>query len=427
MKFLCLALLVVAFATYAQARGTNYAVLVAGSNGYYNYRHQADICHSFQVLTQKGNIPPENIIVFMYDDIANNAQNPTKGVIINHPSGGDVYKGVNKDYTGAAVTPANFLAVLSQNKSAINGGSGRVLETGPEDNLFIYFSDHGAPGLIAFPSEYLYATDLINTLKLMNEKKFYKEMVIYIEACESGSMFANILPSDISIYATTASTPDQSSYACYWDASRQAYLGDEYSVRWMEDSDVHDAASPWTLLDQFKIVANETLQSQPQQYGNLQMNTEDIDHYQALNKFTKTAPKTKAVRSFTPCGTPTDSRDVKLHTLINMRNQATNGLLQQKLDAMVTDELASRARWDFVFDHAVFSMTGAIQKKKLLTARTPVKNFTCLKESMFHVENACGKLDDYSLKWVYVLVNLCEGGYAPQEIKAGFRTACQTL
>jgi len=55
----------------AHAGGTNYAVLVAGSNGYYNYRHQSDVCHAFHVLTDpnKGNIPAENVIVLMYDDI----------------------------------------------------------------------------------------------------------------------------------------------------------------------------------------------------------------------------------------------------------------------------------------------------------------------------------------------------------------------
>ena len=38
----------------------------------------------------------ENIIVFMYDDIANNTMNPRPGVIINSPNGSDVYAGVPK-------------------------------------------------------------------------------------------------------------------------------------------------------------------------------------------------------------------------------------------------------------------------------------------------------------------------------------------
>ena len=72
--------------------GTIWAVLVAGSNGWYNYRHQADICHAYQVLHEHG-VPNDNIIVMMFDDIAHNEENPTKGVIINRPNGTDVYKG----------------------------------------------------------------------------------------------------------------------------------------------------------------------------------------------------------------------------------------------------------------------------------------------------------------------------------------------
>lgn len=56
---------------------------------------QADICHAYQVM-KKGGLDDENIIVFMYDDIAFNPENPRRGVIINSPNGHDVYKGVPK-------------------------------------------------------------------------------------------------------------------------------------------------------------------------------------------------------------------------------------------------------------------------------------------------------------------------------------------
>lgn len=56
---------------------------------------QADICHAYQLL-RKGGLKDENIIVFMYDDIAFDEENPRPGVIINSPHGDDVYKGVPK-------------------------------------------------------------------------------------------------------------------------------------------------------------------------------------------------------------------------------------------------------------------------------------------------------------------------------------------
>jgi legumain len=62
-------------------------------------------------------------------------------------------------------------------------------------------------------------------------------MVLYIEACESGSMFKNLLPNNLNVYATTAANAEESSYATYYDDELDTYLGDLYSVSWMEDSD----------------------------------------------------------------------------------------------------------------------------------------------------------------------------------------------
>lgn len=62
----------------------------------HTYIHvQADVCHAYQIL-KKGGLKEENIVVFMYDDIAMHEMNPRKGTIINHPQGHDVYAGVPK-------------------------------------------------------------------------------------------------------------------------------------------------------------------------------------------------------------------------------------------------------------------------------------------------------------------------------------------
>ena len=74
-------------------RSRTWALLVAGSRGWDNYRHQADVCHAYQVLHNHG-VPKENIIVMMYDDIANNSKNPKPGEIYNYPGGPNVYKGI---------------------------------------------------------------------------------------------------------------------------------------------------------------------------------------------------------------------------------------------------------------------------------------------------------------------------------------------
>jgi len=60
------------------------------------------------------------------------------------------------------------------------------------------------------------------------------------------------------VYATTASNPDESSYACYFDDERQTYLGDVYSVNWMEDSD----AVRWVSIAQLICSKMNTFSSE---------------------------------------------------------------------------------------------------------------------------------------------------------------------
>lgn len=159
---------------------TQWAVLVAGSNTYGNYRHQADVFHAYQALVQKG-FDKDHIITFAYDDIANSPSNPFKGKVFNKPTyaaaGVDVYAGVNIDYKGADVTPKNFLAVLEGNSTTTKGK--KVLDLTPDDKVFIFFSDHGSVGLICFPSEYLYADQLLQSFAKITGK--FDKLVFYLE------------------------------------------------------------------------------------------------------------------------------------------------------------------------------------------------------------------------------------------------------
>jgi len=174
MKVFALALICM---TFGVALSANYAVIVAGSNGFYNYRHQADVCHAYHIMINHG-IPADNIILMSYNDVAKSSQNPFPNTLYNRPSGTqegvDYNKGCIIDYQGSSVTPANFLAILEGDKSKVKGGNGRVLESGENDQVFLNFADHGGSGLIAFPSHYLYAKDLISTFAKMTEMKKYK-------------------------------------------------------------------------------------------------------------------------------------------------------------------------------------------------------------------------------------------------------------
>ncbi len=259
--------------------GEHWAVLVAGSNTWMNYRHQADVCDAYQILREHG-IPEQRIITMMYDDIAYNEENPFPGQIFNWNGGPDVYSGVIKDYTGENVTVDNFLAILTGNKTATGGR--KVLESGPNDNIFIYMSDHGGPGVFCFPNMTCrLSVDILHkTLRWMYENKRYKELVIYMESCESGSMFNGYLPNNMSILAVTASAPFQSSYAGCENETISNYLCDVFSINWLFDSRIANMSSE-TVLEQYRRVREETNTSRVCEYGDMKVSRELLKAFQA--------------------------------------------------------------------------------------------------------------------------------------------------
>ncbi|KAL6105211.1 lgmn [Pungitius sinensis] len=419
--------LVNAFPSQDPDRGTNWVVIVAGSNGWYNYRHQADACHAYQIVHKNG-IPEEQIVVMMFDDLASNENNPTPGKLINRPNGTDVYEGVPKDYTGEHVTPENFLAVLKGDSSRVKGGSGKVLKSGPNDHVFVYFTDHGAPGILAFPNDDLNVQDLQSTITYMHKNKKYKRMVFYIEACESGSMMID-LPADINVYATTAANAHESSYACYYDEKRDTYLGDWYSVNWMEDSDLEDLSKE-TLAKQFKIVKSHTNTSHVQQFGNKTMAHMKVIAFQGSPKAgSHTAPPT----TLQPVGDLdlTPSPDVPL-AILKRKLMATNDIqLARGLLMEINSHLKVRELLADAMRQVVEKVTGnKLQAESVLNGRADLSQHQCYQAAVHHYKHNCFNWHraeyEYALRHLYALVNLCERGYSAESIQRGMDSVCRS-
>lgn len=46
------------------------------------------------------------------------------------------------------MTAANLYAVILGDKKSVKGGSGKVVDSKPNDRIFIYYTDHGGPGTL---------------------------------------------------------------------------------------------------------------------------------------------------------------------------------------------------------------------------------------------------------------------------------------
>ncbi|KAL0447413.1 UNVERIFIED_CONTAM: Vacuolar-processing enzyme [Sesamum latifolium] len=425
--------------------GTRWAVLIAGSNGYWNYRHQADVCHAYQIL-KTGGLKDENIVVFMYDDIAYNEENPRPGVIINNPHGEDVYKGVPKDYVGDDVTVNNFFAVLLGDKTTVKGGSGKVVDSGPNDHIFIYYTDHGGPGVLGMPtSPYIYADDLINVLKKKHASGTYKSLVFYLEACESGSIFEGLFPEGLNIYATTASNAEESSWGTYCPGDYpspppeyETCLGDLYSIAWMEDSDIHNLRTE-SLRQQYQLVKKRTANensyygSHVMQYGDLKLSVDHLFSYMGTNpandNFTFVDGNSLRLSS----SRAVNQRDADLvHFWDKFRKAPEGSARKVEAQKQLAEAMAHRTHIDNSIQLIGKLLFGIEKGPQVLSTVRPageplVDDWNCLKLLVRTFETHCGSLSQYGMKHMRSIANICNAGVNKEQMAEVSAQACTNV
>lgn len=408
------------------AESAHYAVLVAGSSGYSNYRHQADVCHSYQVVLSKG-IPAENIITMAYDDIANSRSNPFPGKLFNKPTaagvpGVDVYAGCKIDYTGKDVTPENFQKVLT----GVSTGN-KVLTSTSEDNVFVFFSDHGAAGLIAFPSSQLHKSDLQATFDTMHSKSMYNKLTFYLETCESGSMFQGMTTPGV--YALSASNPTESSWGTYCGSdamvngkSVNSCLGDLFSVNWMEDSDAVDITAE-SLSDQFATVFKTTTKSAVMQWGDLSFQSDMVSEYQGASS-SATLDEDRLQRESSAVSARNVDLQQAYHNYASAATSADRLTAGAELELVLKDQLAVEAAYE-KFLEIVYP--GDVSRQQTMRQdKTAPNNRDCelaVRES-FTENGDFDHFTGFALQFHQYVVNVCADSGRNLDLVAAAKQAC---
>ncbi|KAL2932972.1 Vacuolar-processing enzyme [Bienertia sinuspersici] len=363
---------------YEELNSKRWAILVAVSKGYENYRHQADICHAYQILKKNG-VKDEHIIVFMYDDIAYHKDNPTPG-----------------DYVGDDVSASNFLAVLLGNETGITGGSGKVLKSTRDDEL------------------------------------------IYVEACLSGSIFRD-LPNNLAIYVTTASNETESSYGTYCGKNsdgRKSCLGNMYSVSWMEDSDQNDPAQE-TLGDQYAKVQQRTTRSHVMKYGDLNLDAEYLALYFApddnLLRY-EHQNHNYTVKVFDHQMNPpldgVEQQEASLLYFMEAVIAAPEGSLERKkAQEDLATELAHRRHVDCVFyeiGKLIFDTDDYYEK--IMAVQSPiVDDWNCYQTMIATFKSYCGGFSMYAMKYIQAFANMCNAGFTQPRLSKVASQVCLAL
>ena len=272
----------------------------------------------------------------------------------------------------------------------------KVLKSTKEDNVFLFFSDHGGPDILALPGGYLHSKDLLDAINTMHEKEMYNKFVLYIEACYSGSMFLK-LPDNLNVVAVTAANDHESSWGWYCGSeavvkgkSLGTCLGDEFSVYWMEDADKGEQKTE-TLEEQFKRLVKGVTKSHVMRYGDVSFKEDVIGEFIGYPKSGNAVPYQHSFEQW-------DSRDNEMLFRLYMA-QHTTGKEQKKWQKLYEEEVASRKAIDRYFN-------ALAKEAKYYQMPEPVENTECYARAIKQFEDIMGR-SDYSLKYFNVFANMC--------------------
>lgn len=206
--------------TYPALKG-KWAVVVAASTGWMNYRHQADALAFYQFLKEHG-YDDEHIVLIMADDLANHPNNPHPGIVRRLPNGDNLYHDVEIDYLLSSLKPEDFQQILL-------GKGNSPLDTTAEDNILLFWSGHGTKGEWLWGEEDALSADRVSeTIREMASEHRFRKMMCIIEACYSGSV-AKHCEGIPGLLMLTAANGEETSKADYYNIDLQVWMTNRFT------------------------------------------------------------------------------------------------------------------------------------------------------------------------------------------------------
>ena len=235
--------------------GERWALLVAGSTGWGNYRYEADVFEMYQRLKEYG-YDDDHIVLIAENDIAYNVHNKEAGVLKTSSHGENVYDSSAIDYNLSELSVGDLGNILKGNK---NSRLSQVVGASPENNIFIYWSSHGTQGNLEFGSTNISYEQMVEILKDAPHRK----MMFVLEACYSGGMGEAGVGIPGAVFLTAANS-DETSHATEKDDNLGVFLTNSFSKSLRE---ISDTAPDMSLRDAYLELACKTSGSHVQLYN----------------------------------------------------------------------------------------------------------------------------------------------------------------
>ncbi len=246
----------------------HWALLIATSTGWDNYRHQVDVLNIYQQLKSSG-YDDEHIVLVMEDDLAYNSSNPQKGTLYSRMDKVNVYKDVKVDYHISQLKPDDVKDILLGNKS---DRLPCVIESDQDDNIFVFWSGHGVQGFLRFGETLFSKGNMESCLSAMDAEGNFRQALWFIETCYSGSV-AKTADNHARTIIFTAAGEDETSKADLYNRDWRVWMSNRFSAT-LQDCMKNQPDMP--LRDLYYRLFQSTVGSHVHVYG--------IDGYGSLYK-----------------------------------------------------------------------------------------------------------------------------------------------
>ena len=214
-----------------------YAVLVQGSDGYINYRHQADVLSVYQAL-RRGGFPDDHIILIIDADMASSRANPQPGTVRTSPTGPDLLSGADAlpkaevDYDSNNLTARDVANILKGNQTSTTPV---VLPQSEGHNVLFYWSGHGRSRANGGADEFVWRKDYAgegftaNLLKETASQMQFRKLCIAAEPCYGECVIRGIEGINGVIAMSGANAAEQS-WADHWSDDARIWMCDRFSL-----------------------------------------------------------------------------------------------------------------------------------------------------------------------------------------------------
>jgi len=248
-----------------------YAVLIQGSHGWKNYRHEADVLSIYQMLKSNG-YTDDHIILITSDDCAYATENTDKGAVRTDPDGKNLREGAVIDYLNANLTIQDICNILKGVKS---DRTPVVLPADEGQNVLLFWSGHGRSKTINDINEMAWrdepagngmTADLFNkTLTTMSDNHQFRQMLVCLEPCFSAGM-GEALEGIPGVLAICSAGLYEQSFADSWSNELGVWMCDRFSRNLVG----YASSNPYgTYRDLYLYCAQRTLGSHVRIFNNM--------------------------------------------------------------------------------------------------------------------------------------------------------------